>query len=377
MIFGIPKEIRGQERRVGAMPFLVKELVKRGHQVLLETGAGEYCEAPDSRYERFGASVVPSAEKLYSQADVILKVREPKPVEYDLIRPDQAIFAYFHFLNNPELLKALAARGCTCLAYDFVEDESGQNPLVIPISHITGQMAVINGAFYLQKHNGGRGIVLGRVTGSPPAKVTILGAGNVGKEAAKTAARLGAEVFALDKNYSRLKEIDTLGISNITTLIYSDEILLDLIKETDLLISCIQVYNQPTPKIITQEMVKTMRPGSVIVEVDIDLGGSVETGKMTNHENPTFIVDGVVHYCVSNITSTVPIIASRGISAAMMPYMIEIAEKGLETALLEDHGLAKGIAIYKGHIVKPSLAKIAKLPCANLQEKIKELNWQK
>ncbi len=373
MIFGIPKEIRTQETRVGALPFLVKELVRRGQQVYVETGAGEDCEAPDSRYERMGATIVPSAEKLYSLSEIILKVREPQPVEIDLVRPDQAIFAFFHFISNTDLLKNLAGRGCTCLAYEYVEDEHRDHPISVPISRITGQMAVINGAYYLQKHNNGRGIVLGRVTGSEPAQVTILGAGNVGSQAAVTAAGLGARVVVLDHDYAKLQKLDLIGFSNIITLINTDEQLKEVLPGTDLLISCVQVSDKATPKLVTPEMVRTMRRGSVIIDVDVDLGGGVETSKVTHHDNPTFIVDGVVHYGVSNITAGVPKIASRALSAALIPFLVKISEMGLAETILNDPVIASGVSIYKGHIVKDFLAEEAGLPLADLSTKIQEL----
>ena len=374
MTFGIPRELRIHEKRVGALPFVVKEIIKNGHEVLVETGAGEYCEALDSQYERVGAQIVPSSEKLYSMADVILKIREHQPVELELIRPEQIFFSFFHFINNPELVKTLAGKGCTCLSYEFVEDDHKRKPLLQPISRIAGQLAVLNGAHYLQKHTSGRGIVLGRVTGSPPAHVTILGAGNVGKQAAITAANLGARVIILDVDYSKLLELDTLGYPNISSIISTDENIKELLPITDLLISCIQVPQQPTPKLVSPEMVKTMRAGSVIVDVDIDLGGSIETSKITHHDNPTFVVDGIVHYGVSNITAVVPKIASQAFSAALMPFLLKISEKGLEKAVLEDPGLAKGMSIYKGHVVNESLAESTGLPMTNLSEKIKNLN---
>lgn len=374
MKFGIPRELRSQEMRVGALPFVVKELVRKGHEVYVETGAGEFCEALDSQYERAGATIVPSSEKMYSLAEIVLKIREHQPVELDLIRPDQAFFSFFHFINNPELVKSMAGKGCTCLSYEFVEDENRRRALLQPISRITGQMAVLNGAFYIQKHTGGRGIVLGRVTGSPPAQVTILGAGNVGKNAAITAANLGARVIVFDIDYSKLQELDALGYPNVSSLISTDENLKELLPITDLLISCIQIPDKPTPKIVTPEMVKTMRAGSVIVVVDIDRGGSVETSKMTNHDNPVFVVDGVLHYCVSNITAVVPKIAARAFSAALLPYLVKIAEMGFEQALLNEIGLAKGISIYKGFVVNQALVESTGLPYANLHEKIQELD---
>ncbi|MCK4892790.1 MAG: alanine dehydrogenase [Calditrichia bacterium] len=374
MTFGIPRELRAHEKRVGALPFLVKEILKYGHQVYVETGAGEFCEALDSQYERVGAQIVPSSEKLYSLADIILKIREHQPVEIELVRPDQTFFSFFHFINNPELAKTLAEKGCTCLSYEFIKDSQNRRPLLQSISRIAGQMAVLNGAFYLQKHSGGRGIVLGRVTGSPPAQVTILGAGNVGKQAAITAANLGARVIILDTDYAKLLELDALGFPNISTIISTDENIKELLPITDLFIACIHIPEKPTPKIVTREMVKTMRQGSVIVDVDIDLGGSVETSKITHHDNPTFVVDEVVHYCVSNITAVVPKIAARTFSAALMPYLIKIAKLGLEKAVLSDAGLANSISIYKGYVVKNSVAASAGLPYAELSEKIQDLN---
>lgn len=370
MKFGIPRELRIQEMRVGALPFLVKEIVRRGHQVYVETGAGEYCEAMDSQYERVGAKIVPSSEKLYSLSDAVLKIREHQPVELELVKPNQIFLSFFHFVNNHDLLKMLAEKNCTCLSYEFVEDEQKRRPLVQPISRIAGQMAVLNGAYYLQKHVGGRGIVLGRVTGSPPAQVTIIGAGNVGKQAAITAASLGARVMILDNDYTKLLELDALGYPNISTLISTDDHIKELLPNTDLLICCIQIPEQPTPKIISKELVKTMHEGSVIVDVDIDLGGSVETSKITHHDNPTFEVDGIIHYGVSNITAAVPKIASRAFSAAFMPYIIKICELGFEKAILADAGLAKGLSIYKGKIVKKSLSQLSGLPYSPLKDHI-------
>jgi len=370
MKFGIPRELRAQEMRVGALPFLVKDIVRRGHQVYVETGAGEYCEALDSQYERAGAKIVPSSEKLYSLVDVVLKIREHQPVEVELIKSEQVFMSFFHFVINPDLVKTLAEKGCTCLSYEFVEDEQKRRPLVQPISRIAGQMAVINGAYYLQKHADGRGIVLGRVTGSPPAQVTIIGAGIVGKQAAITAANLGARVTILDNDYSKLLELDNQGYPNISTLISTEDHLKDLLPITDLLISCIQVPEKPTPKIISRELVKTMREGSVIVDVDIDLGGSVETAKITHHDKPTFVLDGIVHYGVSNITAAVPKIASRAFSAALMPFLVKICELGLEKAISKDPGLANGISIYKGRVVKKSLAELTGLPYSSLKDQL-------
>lgn len=374
MIFGIPREIRAQENRVGALPFVVKEIVRRGHQVYVEADAGESCEAPDSQYEQVGATVVPSAEKLYSASDIILKVREPKPVEYELIKPDQVLLSFFHFLESAERIKAIASRGCTCLAYELIKDSSEYPSLLLPISRIAGQIALINGAYFLQKQNMGRGVVLGQITGSAPANILILGAGNVGREAAISAANLGAKITVLDSDPKKLDLVEKLGFKNISTQISSADRLQQLLPQTDLLVTAVQIPNHPTPKLVTADMVKSMRRGSVIVMVDIDQGGSVETGKITNHDNPTFVVDGVVHYCVSNITAGVPIAASQALSTALLPLVIQIAENGLEQAILKDQRLAGSIAIYKGHIVKPYLAEVAGLPAANLAEKIQELN---
>jgi alanine dehydrogenase len=373
MIYGIPKEIRTDEMRVGAMPFLVKELVRKGNKVFVEAGAGEFCEAPDSHYEQAGATIVPSPDKLYSQAEVILKVREPKSVEYELIRPDQIIFAYFHFHKNPELIKALSTRGCTCFAYEFVEDENKKNPLTKSLGYISGQMSIINGAFFLQKQHGGRGITLGSVAELPPANVMIIGAGNVGQQAAKTACALGANVVVLDTNYEKLVDLEVINQPNLSTTIYDENSMRTLIKDADIVVSCIHLPEKSTPIIITREIVKTMKLGSVIVEVDIDFGGSIETGKNTTHNNPTFIVDGIVHYCVSNITSGVPNTASRGLSKALLPYLNNISSLGFEQTVLKDIGFSRGVVIYKGHIIKEYFALALGLPFSNLFDKINEL----
>ncbi|GAB4335833.1 MAG: alanine dehydrogenase [Calditrichia bacterium] len=373
MIFGIPREITEQETRVGAMPFLAKELIRRGHEVLVETGAGEFCDAGDPDYEQVGATIVPSAEKLYANAETILKVREPKPVEYDLIRPDQNIFAFFHFLNNAERVKAIASRGCTCLAYEYVRNDHGEHVLMLPISRITGQLAIINGAYFLQSHSGGKGVLMGRVTGSSPANVLIIGAGNVGKFAAITAAKMGANVTILDTDYNRLHELDLLGYNNLTSIVSSDEIIRKLLPKNDLVVTCIQKPFHPTPRVITKDMIRTMKKGSVIVEVDIDFGGSVETGKELNPLSPTMVVDGVVHYCVSNISAGVPRVASEALSAALMPFIREIAETGFEEAILKNPVIKSGIAIYKGHVIKPYLAELSQLPLSDLDQKVAEL----
>ncbi len=372
MIFGIPREIRSGEERVGALPYLVKELVRREHQVLVETRAGEGCQATDSQYERAGATIVPSAEKLYLQADQILKVREPMPVEFDLIRPDHNIFAFFHFINNPDLIKSLAARGCTCVAYEMMTDKRGRHPISAPIGSLTGQMAVMNGAFYLQKQYEGKGIMLGHVAGTAPARVTVLGAGNVGRQAAVTAAKLGAQVSILDTDYYRLQEINALGYSNILTLFSNDDNIRRLLPETDLLISAIQVSNIRTPRLITREMVKTMQQGAVIVDVDVDMGGSIETSKSTNLDNPTFEVDGVIHYCVSNISAGIPAIASQALSAVISPLLQEIAQSGFEEAALKDPLLHTGIGIYKGFVANEELSNVSELPLRDLTEKLEE-----
>ncbi|RMG68161.1 MAG: alanine dehydrogenase [Calditrichaeota bacterium] len=356
MIFGIPLEIKTHEYRVGALPYVVDELVSRGHRVLVENRAGLDSGATDEDYQLHGAEIVPSSEKLYGQADFILKVREPMPVEYELIRPEHTIFAFFHFLNNLEMARALVARGCSCFAYEWLTAADGTRPIMAMNGQIAGKIAIQQGMYWLEKHNGGRGKMLANIPGAQPARVTIVGAGAVGQNAARMAAELGATVYLLDTNYRTLQRAKRHLPENVITLMSHEDNLRQLLPETDLLISAVYVATDVAPVVIRKELVQLMPEGSVIVDVDIDSGGGVETSKATTHANPVFVLDGVIHYCVPNLLGVVPYTASRGLSAAVLPYLIEIAEKGFVEAVTSDPDLRSALAVYEGRVSNRRLA---------------------
>ncbi len=361
MIFGIPLEIKANEHRVGALPYVVEELVKRGHRVLIENRAGLDSGATDEDYLSHGGEIVPSSEKLYAQADFILKVREPMPVEYELIRPEHTIFAFFHFLNNLEMARALVARGCSCFAYEWLTAADGTRPIMAMNGQIAGKLAVQQGMYWLEKHNGGSGKMLANIPGAPPARVTIVGAGAVGQNAARMAAELGATVFLLDKNYRTLQQAKRHLPENVILMMSHEDNLRQLLPETDLLISAVYVPTDRAPIVIRKELVQLMPEGSVIVDVDIDSGGGVETSKATTHANPVFAMDGVIHYCVPNLAGVVPYAASRGLSAVLLPYLIEIAEKGFLEAIKTNPELQSALAVYEGRVSNPTLAETLKM----------------
>ena len=372
MIFGIPLEIRSHEYRVGAMPFVVNELVKRGHQVLVEARAGEDSLVSNEAYEKVGALIVPSSEKLYAQAEVILKIQGPMPVEYDLIRPDHKIFAFFNFVSNLELARNLLGKGCSCFAYEMFTTRDGKRPMMAINGEIAGKMAVQQGMFYLEKQNSGRGKLLAHITGVPPTWVTIIGAGAVGYFAAQMAAQLGAHVVLLDREFRRLEEVRNNLPPNVETLLSTEEHLLQVLPQTDLLITAVHQPDARSPVLITKKMVSLLPPGSVVVDVAVDRGGNVETSKATTHANPTFVVDGVIHYCVPNLAGVVPITASQALSSAFWPYLERIAEMGFEESMRQDGELRTGLAIYEGHVTNPFLAAALSVPVYDLNVEAEE-----
>ncbi len=358
MKFGIPLEIRNHENRVGAAPFLVEELVKRGHEVLVETKAGEMSYYLDEAYELSGATIVPSPEKLYSQAEFILKVREPMPVEYDLIRPEHVIFAYFHLiLSNVEMSRSLLARGCSCYAYELYKNKDGISPMLNMEEQIIGQMGVQQGAYYLQSPKGGRGVLLGSVSGVSPVQVTILGATPAGMSAASYAATLGANVALFDEDYQTLQNAKEKLPANVNTFISHEQNYKKKFSTTDLLISAIQKKEDKAALVLTRETVKLLPKGAVLVDLAIDYGGSAETSKPTTHENPTFTIDGIIHYCVPNLAGAVPGTASEALSSALLPLLVRFMENGFLETLKNDKYFASGLTIYEGRVTHPRLAK--------------------
>lgn len=357
MVFGIPLEIMTHENRVGAAPFLVKELTKRGHQVLVESKAGEISHYSNEAYEQAGAVIVPSPDKLYAQAKFILKVREPRPVEYELIRADHTIFAYFHFFNNPDLARAMINESCTCFAYEMVADDEANRPLLNLDRQIVGQLAVQQGAHYLQTHKGGRGVLIGNAPGVSPAKVVVMGASIAGIYAARFAANNGADVYLLDSDSQELQDARAELPPNVDTLISHEQNLRKIFPTTDLLISAVQKEDELSPVAVSKEAVSWLPEGAVVVDLDIEHGGSVETSKPTTHENPTFVVDGVIHYCVPGMAGVVPASASEALSNVLLPYMIKCAENGFMETLKADKEFMNGLAIYEGRVTNEKLAR--------------------
>jgi len=356
MIIGIPKEIKAQENRIAITPFGVENLTNLGHTVLLEHDGGVGCGLLDRDYENVGAKIITSSKEVFSRSELIVKVKEPQPQELDLVREDQVMFTYFHFAADRELTERFRDTGATAIAYETVQTSNGELPLLIPMSEVAGRMAIQEGAKILEISHGGRGVLLGGVPGVEPATVTILGAGVVGHNAAKIAAGMRANVYILDVNVNRLRYLDDIMPRNVATL-YSDPVTLrELLPRTDLLIGAVLVVGAKAPKLITRSMIKLMQPGSVIVDVAVDQGGCVETCRPTTHEDPTFVVDGVIHYCVSNMPGAVSNTSTRALTNSTYPYVEKIARWGAENAMLDDPALLQGLNAYKRQITHKGVA---------------------
>jgi alanine dehydrogenase len=356
MKIGIPKEIKTNENRVALVPAGAAALVSAGHTVIVEAGAGLGSGFSDALYHETGAQIAPDADAVWAAADLIVKVKEPIEPEWKRIRPGQVIFTYFHFAASEPLTRAHMASGAVCIAYETVELPSGELPLLTPMSEVAGRMAVQEGAKYLEKLYGGRGALLSGVPGVPPAKVVIIGGGVVGVNAAKMAAGLGANVIILDTSLERLRYLSDVMPANVQ-LIFSDRhTLLKQIADANLVIGAVLVHGAVAPKLIRREDLKIMHKGAVIVDVSIDQGGCVETMRPTTHEDPTFIVDGIVHYGVSNMPGGVPLTATLALTNATLPYVLLLANKGYRQALRESSALLKGLNIASGKITHKKVA---------------------
>ena len=351
MKIGVPKEIKNNENRVGLTPAGVFELVKNQHLVYVQNGAGEGSGFFDEDYETVGAILLQNASDVYSISDMIVKVKEPIAEEYPLIQPNQILFTYFHFASSKELTQAMMASKAVCIAYETVEDEDGSLPLLTPMSEVAGRMAIQQGAKYLEKPIKGRGILLGGVPGVPPGKVLVLGAGVVGIQAAKMAAGLGAHVTILDINMKRLRYVNDVMPNHVVTEFSSEYNIRRHIKNHDLIVGAVLVTGGKAPKLITRDMLKEMNPGTVIVDVAVDQGGCFETTKPTTHENPTYIIDDVVHYCVANMPGAVPYTSTLALTNVTLPYVMKIANLGWEQACERNKDLSKGLNIVNGEIV--------------------------
>ncbi|GAA4889186.1 alanine dehydrogenase [Flaviramulus aquimarinus] len=356
MKIGVPKEIKNNENRVGMTPAGVFELTKRNHTVYIQSSAGFGSGFFDEDYQEVGAIILNSIEDVYASSDMIVKVKEPIQEEYQLIKPNQVIFTYFHFASSEELTKAMIKSNAICIAYETVEDADGSLPLLIPMSEVAGRMSIQQGAKYLEKPIKGRGVLLGGVPGVPPGKVLVLGAGVVGIQAAKMAAGLGAHVTIMDINMKQLRYVNDVMPNHVVTEFSSEYNIRKRIKESDLIIGGVLIKGAKAPKLITKDMLKEMTPGTVIVDVAVDQGGCFETTKATTHETPTYIIDDVVHYCVANMPGAVPYTSTVALTNVTLPYVIKLANEGWEKACESNKTLEKGLNVVKGKIVYKEIA---------------------
>ena len=362
MIIGVPKEIKNNENRVALTPAGAKELIKRGHQVYVQQSAGLGSGFSDQDYSAVGASLLPSIEATYQIAEMIMKVKEPIESEYKLIKPNQLLFTYFHFASYEPLTKAMVASKAICLAYETVEKADRSLPLLVPMSEVAGRMAIQKGANYLEKPLGGRGILLGGVPGVLPAKVLILGGGIVGTQAAWMAAGLGADVIIMDLSLPRMRYLADVMPANVKTMMSNEFNIREQIKQADLIIGAVLIPGAKAPHLITKEMLKDMKKGAVVVDVAVDQGGCIETCKPTTHENPTYVIDDVVHYCVANMPGAVPYTSTLALTNATLPYAIQLADKGWKKAAQENADLVPGLNVIQGNIVYKAVAEAFSMP---------------
>lgn len=358
MLIGVPKEIKNHEYRVGLTPPSVREFVAQGHQVIIETNAGSGISATDQEYIEAGAKIVATPEDVYGQAEMIIKVKEPQAGERALLREDQILFTYLHLAPDPEQTKDLVNSGAICIAYETVTSPFGGLPLLAPMSKVAGRMSIQAGAHHLEKHNGGLGALLGGVPGVAPAKVVIIGAGMVGNHAASMAVGMGADVYVLDNNNESLERHWHIFGHSTKTIYSTRHALESLVQEADLVIGGVLIPGAAAPKLVTADMVKTMKPGAVIVDVAIDQGGCFATSKATTHADPTFVVDGVVHYCVANMPGGVPKTSTYALNNAVLPHAIRLANKGYKQALSDDPHLLNGLNVAHGKVTIKEVADV-------------------
>ena len=362
MIIGVPKEIKNNENRIALTPAGAAELVKRGHEVYIQAGGGNGSGFPDEDYMAAGAKMLPTIEDVYGIAEMIIKVKEPIEPEYKLIRKGQILYTYFHFASGEELTNAMIENESICLAYETVELPDRSLPLLIPMSEVAGRMSVQEGAKYLEKTFGGYGVLLGGVPGVPPANVLIIGGGIVGTEAAKMAAGLGADVTIMDVSLKRLRYLDDIMPPNVKTMMSNDYNIRAAVKNNDVIIGAVLIPGAKAPHLVTRDMLSTMKPGTVLVDVAVDQGGCFETTKATTHADPTFVIDDVLHYCVANMPGAVPRTSTIALTNATLPYAIQIAEKGWKQACIDSEPLRKGLNVVEGKVVYKGVAEAFDLP---------------
>lgn len=366
MIVGVPKEIKADEYRVAMLPVGAEELTSSGHKVLVEAGAGRGSGLTDEQYAQAGAQIVPDAATLWKQADLIVKVKEPQPTELPLMRPEQVIFAYFHLAADEALTRALIESQATAIAYETIRDSAGRLPLLTPMSEIAGRMTIQQGAKYLEGTQGGRGVLLSGIPGVAPGEVAILGGGAVGANAARVAAGLGANVRILDVNLDRLRHLDEIMPPNVATLASNRHTVLESIERADLIIGAVLIAGARAPRLVQRDDLKRMKTGAVIVDVAIDQGGCFETSRPTTHKDPTFVVDGIIHYCVSNMPGAVGRTSSQALSNVTLPFVLRFAKQGWRAVCEAEPGTAEGVNIDRGRVTNRAVAETFGLPFAPL-----------
>ncbi len=354
-ILGVPTEIKPAERRVGMTPGSVRELTARGHRVLVQSGAGAGAGFDDAAYTAVGAEIVADAPAVFEGAELVVKVKEPQAVERAMLRPGQTLFTYLHLAPDPDQTKDLLASGATCIAYETVRDAHGGLPLLAPMSQVAGRLSIQAGATALESPNGGAGVLLGGVPGVAPAEVTVIGGGTVGRHAMEMAIGLGAHVTVLDTNTDTLEALSARFGPAISTLYSTKASLEEAVIDSDLVIGAVLIPGASAPKLVTAEMITAMRPGSVVVDVAIDQGGCFETSRATTHTDPTYVVDGVVHYCVANMPGAVPRTSTAALNHATLRHTIALAERGTRDALLADELLLPGLNVHDGRLTEPSV----------------------
>jgi alanine dehydrogenase len=364
---GIPSETKADEYRVSMVPAGVRELAERGHEVIVQSGAGTGAGYSDEHFSAQGATIAPDADAVFEQADMIVKVKEPLDPEVARLRPGQVLFTYLHLAPAPELTKALCDSGATCIAYETVEDRNGRLPLLAPMSEIAGRLATQAGAFMLQKPLGGRGVLLGGVPGVAAANVMIIGGGSVGYHAAAVAIGMGADVFIYDVSIDRLRELE-LAFGGRCSTVYSSTLAIEeLLPRTDLVIGAVLVVGDRAPYVVRQNQLGLMRPGTVMVDVAIDQGGCFETSRPTTHHSPTFEVDGILHYCVTNMPGAVPVTSTSALANATLPYVLALADRGVLGAIQADPGLALGVNVAAGVPTHPAVARSVGEECVDVE----------
>lgn len=370
MIIGVPKEIKTHENRVSVTPGGVQQMTFEGHQVLVEEGAGLGSGFSDTQYVEVGARMIPTAKEVWDTAEMIMKVKEPIAQEYPLMREGQILFTYLHFAASKELTDAVVASKCVAIAYETVEAADRSLPLLIPMSEVAGRMSVQQGAKFLEKAQGGRGVLLGGIPGVKPAHVLVLGGGIVGVNAAKMASGLGAVTTIMDVSLPRLRYLDDVMPANVQTRVSNEAAIRELLPETDVVIGAVLKPGAKAPHLLTRDMLSLLKPGSVIVDVAIDQGGCFETSKATTHDDPVYVVDEIIHYCVANMPGAVPFTSTMGLTNVTLPYALQIANKGWKKALADSPELAKGLNVSHGHVTYKDVAELFGYPVTTLESQI-------